>query len=72
MPTNEEGRGIRDLFRLPKDFFKLPSNFKNYQKFISYGWGGFAVVAVAAYGSSWVWQHAVKYFSPTEHEGKDD
>jgi len=69
---SEEGRGIRDLFRLPKDFFKLPANFRSYQKFISYGWGGFAVVAAVAYGSSWVWHHAAKVLSPSKGESSKE
>ncbi len=43
-----------DLVNGLKGLFTLPPNFRKYSKFISYGWGGFAVVAIAVYSTTWV------------------
>ena len=58
------------MFRLPEGFFKLPPNFRKYAKFISYGWGGFAVVATVVFAVTWV-QHrttAVDSIASAERE----
>mmetsp|Transcript_3269 Transcript_3269/g.2818 ORF Transcript_3269/g.2818 Transcript_3269/m.2818 type:complete len:86 (+) Transcript_3269:1-258(+) len=52
-------RRSESMFRLPDGFFKLPPNFRKYSKFISYGWGGFAVVGTVAVAGRWVQQQIV-------------
>lgn len=53
-PKNGGGSIGSDLVNGLKGLFTLPPNFRKYSRFISYGWGGFAVVGVVAYSSTWI------------------
>ena len=53
---NEGGSGSSkgDLLEGLKGLFSLPPNFRMYQRFISYGFGGFGVVVAIAYSGKFV------------------
>ncbi len=49
---NEGVKG--DLLEGLKGLFSLPPNFRMYQRFISYGFGGFGVVVAIAYSGKFI------------------
>ena len=46
--------GKGDLLEGLKGLFSLPPNFRMYQRFVSYGFGGFGVVVAIAYSGKYI------------------
>lgn len=58
-----------DLVNGLKGLFTLPPNFRKYQKFISYGWGGFAVVGTVAWFSTCIMKRLPETERETDNPG---